>query len=76
MTIDERNLLIDKAKTRRDGVYSYQQYKYAVKNKGMIAFSDYQGNIFTCHGAFNYVAGKVERWDISKTLKRLIRQPN
>jgi len=73
MTITERNLLIDKAKTRKDGVYSYQQYLYVVNDNGLIAFSDYHGNCYSCYGAFNVSIGKVERYNRRKELGKLLK---
>jgi hypothetical protein len=73
MIIDVRNLLTEKAKTRKDGVYSYQTFLYAVKNNRMIAYSDYYGNINSCHGAFDMFAGKVDRYDRKKELTGYIK---
>jgi len=46
MTIDETNLLHERAMTKNDGVYSYKGNLYVVKDNKFIAFADYHGN---CH---------------------------
>jgi len=69
MTIDETNLLQDKAMTRKDGVYSFKSYLWVVKNNKFVAFSDYYGNCYQRAGAFNVSIGKVDRYDIKKKLK-------
>lgn len=61
MTIEETNLLIEKAKDRKDGIYSFRGNLWVVKNCMFIAFSDYSGNCYQRLGAFNYQIGKVER---------------
>lgn len=43
MTVTERNNLVEICKTKKDGVYSKKPYKYAVKNGGLIGYSDYYG---------------------------------
>lgn len=73
MTISDYNILIDKAKTRKDGVYSYQTYLYVVKNNHFIAFADYSGNCYACHGVFTQGIGKVERYDRKKKLSDYLR---
>jgi hypothetical protein len=63
MTIEETNILHEKAKTKKDGIYSYKGNLYVVKNNNFIAFSDYYGNCYMRMGAFNALIGKVERYD-------------
>jgi len=73
MTIDERNTLIEKAKTRKDGVYSYRTYLYVVKNNNLIGFSDYFGDCYSCHGAFNFTIGKCEKYERKQKLTQWLR---
>ena len=73
MTIDETNLLHKKAESRKDGVYTYGMYKYAVKGNRFIAFADYSGNILHRAGSFNLVAGKVESYERTNALKEIIK---
>ena len=68
MTIDETNLLYQKAKTRKDGVYSFHDYMYVVKNSSFIAFADYSGNCYMRHGLFNGYIGKVNHYDRKQRL--------
>jgi len=72
MKIEETNLLVDKAKTKKDGIYSFKSFKYVVKNGRFILFSDYFGNIYQRVGNFNVFLGKVkERYEIIKELRKL-----
>lgn len=68
MRIEVNNILIDKAKTKKDGVYSYKGYLYAVKKNRFIAYADCFGNISSIHGVFHYMLGKAERHDRRKKL--------
>lgn len=69
MTIDEINIICDKAKIRGDGVYSYKQFLYVVKDHNFIAFSDYYGNCYQRAGMFNVSIGKVDRENRKNKLK-------
>ncbi len=73
MKIEEHNILIDKAKTRKDGVYSYNTYLYVVKNNKFIAYADYSGNVAAIYGVFHTQIGKVERYDRKKKLTEYLR---
>lgn len=68
----EHNYLVHKAKTKKDGVYSYSPYMYAVKNKKFIAFTDYSGRLYRVYGSFNTEIGKCEICDRRKVLKQFI----
>lgn len=71
MKIEIHNTLHEKAKTRKDGIYSYKYFLYVVKNCSFIAYADYWGDISSVHGAFHYHVGKVEKWDRKSKLKEL-----
>lgn len=73
MTIDETNLLHEKAKIKKDGVYSFRGNLYVVKNNKFIAFSDYHGNCYQRFGSFNTSIGKVERYDRKQKLKEWLK---
>ncbi len=73
MTIEETNLLYEKAKTRKDGVYSFRGYLWAVKNGNFVAFSTYSGECYQRSGSFNVKIGKVERYDRKKHLIELLK---
>lgn len=74
MTIDETNLLHERAKTKKDGVYSFSPYLYVVKDNNFIAFSDYNGNCHQRMGSFNVSIGKVERYDRKRELLKWLKK--
>lgn len=76
MTIDERNILIEKSKSRKDGVYSYKDNLYVVRNNNLIAFADYFGECYQCAGAFNIKIGRVARHDRRQHLVRWLNSNN
>ena len=73
MTIEETNILHNKAKTRKDGVYSYKGNYYVVKNFNFVAFADLFGECYQRMGFFNILIGKVERYDTKKKLTEWLR---
>jgi hypothetical protein len=73
MTIAETNLLHNKAKTRKDGVYTYQGYFWAVKNHNFIAFVKPNGECYQRMGSFNVSIGKVDRWDRKQELTKWLK---
>ncbi len=73
MTVPEHNILVEKAKSKNDGVYSWNNYLYVVKSSNFIAYSDYSGNISSVHGVFHMGIGKVERYDRRKKLVEYLR---
>ena len=71
MTIDEANLLHDKAQTKKDGVYSFKGHLWAVKDSRFIAFITPAGEFLQRSGSFNIVIGNlnsIERWHWKKHL--------
>lgn len=69
MKIDEISLLQEKAKIRKDGVYSFRGNLWAVKNYKLIAFIDNKGLVLQRFGSFNIIIGdlsSIERWDWKK----------
>lgn len=73
MIIEIHNKLIEKAKIRKDGVYSYSGFLYVVKKNNFIAYSDYFGNISTVHGVFHHSIGKVESYNRRKKLLEILK---
>jgi len=73
MTIDETNLLTEKAKKRKNGVYSFRSYFWVVKNNRFIAFSDYHGNCYIRMGAFNAILGKVDTYNRKQELLKWLK---
>lgn len=71
MELSILNEIMEKAKTRKDGVYSYRGHFYVVKNKQFIAYADPFGNCFSyLGGIFAIELGKVDRYDRKKELMK------
>lgn len=68
MTIEETNILHEKAKTQKDGVYSYRGNLWVVKSNRFIAFVNNRGEVWQRFGSFNTKIGDlnmIETWKIS-----------
>lgn len=76
MTIEQTNILHEKAKTRKDGVYSYCNYIWAVKNGRFVAFANPFGECFQRMGAFNYQIGTVKTYERKQKLIEWLRNQN
>lgn len=74
MTIEEINILIEKAKTRNNGVYSYRGYLWAVHNNKFVAFANYLGECYQRAGSFNILIGKVEDYKRKEKLIEWLKQ--
>jgi len=66
MTYPEIDILNEKAKSRKDGIYSYKTYFYAVKNNRFIAFTNYFGECYQRMGGFNVSIGNMPNRFIAK----------
>jgi hypothetical protein len=73
MNIEETNLLHKKAETRKNGVYSFREYIWVVKDNKFVAFSDYFGNCYQRFGFFNASIGKVEHYERRQKLVEWLR---
>ena len=73
MTIEEINILNEKAESRKNGVYSFRGYLWAVKDNKFVAFADYFGNCYQRFGLFNAFIGEVKRYDRKKKLTEWVR---
>ncbi len=73
MTIEETNMLHEKAKTRKDGVYSFRGNFWVVREGKFLAFANPFGECYQRMGAFNVQIGKVESYDRKKRLVELLR---
>ena len=73
MTIEEIKILNNKAKNRKDGVYSFRGFIWVVKSNKFVAFSDYFGNCYQRFGSFNVSIGKVEKYNRKKKLKEWLK---
>ena len=71
MTINEHNILINKAKDRKDGIYQYRGNYYVVKNNNFIAYANYFGEIFQIQCSFHVSLGKVDSYLRKEKLKEL-----
>ena len=60
-----------RAKTRADGVYSYNGYLYLVRNNALFAVADYGGDIYQFFGSFLVQLGSCERYNRKKQLLKL-----
>ncbi len=70
MTIDEINILNQKAETKKNGVYSFRGNLWVVIDKKFVAYSDPCGNCYQRCGFFNYNIGKVESYKRKEELKK------
>ncbi len=65
----------NKAKEKKDGVYTARSYTYVVKDRNLIAFSDYYGYCYRAIGIFVTPIGKIEnRYDIRKELTKFLKE--
>jgi len=46
------NELIEKAKVKKDGIYSHKGILYAVKNNKFVLYSDIYGDVYMIQGVF------------------------
>ncbi len=68
MKISDVNILNEKAKSRKDGVYCYKGIYWAVKDKKFIAYADLFGSCFKRMGAFDCKIGEADRIDRKRKL--------
>lgn len=76
MTIAETNLLSEKAKTKKDGIYSFKGNIWVVKNNRFIAFANPFGECYQRMGSFNVQIGKVERYNRKQKLTEWLKSQN
>lgn len=76
MTTEQTNIIAKKAETRKDGVYTYQGFLYAVKNKRFVLFI-HKGEVLKRMGLFNAILGSCDKtYDYEKreVLKALLKK--
>jgi hypothetical protein len=73
MTVDELNILHEKAKTRKDGVYNFRGNLWVVKSNQFIAYADLFGRCFQRMGAFNAVIGEVQSYQRKEALLKWLK---
>lgn len=73
MTTDIEALLIEKAKTRKDGVYSHKAVLlWAVKNGNFVAYVEW-GEMFQRLHGFNVKIGSCPTWKQRSELNKLLK---
>ena len=72
MLIEELKYIIEKSKTKKDGIYLKSPYFYYVKNNKPVLFANKISGVIEqfCYG-FLSTLGKVEVYNIKNELKRL-----
>ena len=70
MKIDEVNILHEKAKDRKDGIYSYRGNLWVVKNNRFVAYADYSGKCFQIMGMFTVCIGETDRYKRKELLTK------
>lgn len=74
MTIKELNILHDKAKSRKDGIYSYKGNLWVVKNNRFIAYAKPNGECMQRMGAFDFKIGEVKFYERKEKLKEWLKK--
>ena len=59
MKMDTERLIINKAKSKKDGCYRFQGIAYRVRNNCVTHFADYGEILERCYG-FNVIIGKYK----------------
>ncbi len=73
LTIDNLNTLIDRAKSKADGVYTFRGIEYRVKSNGITHFGC-GGEILMAAGNFNVIVGKYDGYaDSAKKILKAIK---
>lgn len=73
MKVSEFNTIIEKAKVRKDGVYTYRDYVYGVKNNRFVAYADPFGEVFSIQYGWSVTIGRCQRWDRKNQIKQFIK---
>lgn len=75
MQISIAEILHNKAKEKKDGIYDHKPFTYVVKGNKFIAFANrFSGECYRHFGSFNVKICKVERYEIRNKLKELLKQ--
>ena len=75
LTIEEHKIISEKAKTKNNGVYTYNKNFYLVVNKRLAAYCDYFGNVCEVAYGFNVSKGKAkDRFEGRDVLKKYLKQ--
>ena len=76
MTIGEKNDMIRRAATKKDGVYSAHGYRYAVRDNALVGYGQRIGfgkriEVYSCHGQFS-VERSSNGLSLDGTLREII----
>ncbi len=71
MTVDEVNLLNEKAKSKKDGVYSFRGNLWAVKSNRFLAYCKPNGEVLQRFGVFDTGIGDFSTLYLSDRKKKL-----
>lgn len=74
MKVTQHNEIIDRAKARKDGVYSYQGYLYMVKNGFFKGYADPYGDVYLVVYGWHTKRGHCEPYQRKQKLKELLKQ--
>lgn len=77
MKIEDYNAIRERAKTKKNGIYSYkgQQYTYIVVDNQLAGYCDYFGNLYELSYGFNISKGKAkDRFEAKEILKGYLKQ--
>jgi hypothetical protein len=69
-TIENLDIISAKAKTKRDGIYSFRGVEYRVRSHRMTHFA-HRGEIHEVFGNFTVVVGRYESYGAKDALKQL-----
>ena len=68
LTIENTNFCIEKAKSKKDGVYQIRGCGYRVRNGKITHFQDHTG-VYESHGHFLAKIGEGELYGVTNKLK-------
>ena len=71
MTVDEIKLLNEKAKTKKDGVYSFRGNLWVVKSNKFLAYCKYNGEVLQRFGSFDTQIGDFKALYVYERKKKL-----
>jgi len=73
MNINDVNILNEKAKSRKNEIYSYNKYLYVVKDYKFKGFIDAFESYYIINGFFTILIGKVKSYKHRRKLIELIK---
>jgi len=73
MTLAELTDMIEKAGTRKDGIYPYRGYLYVVIDHKFVAFATRFGECYQRSGLANILIGKTEPYNRKRDLNNWLK---